>query len=74
MNKIVREHYPAAQLPEELRSGIDPSALVTITVEIEERPDPVLSLEQMFELRRDVFSSPREVDDYIKSLREEWDS
>ena len=36
MNKVVREHYPAAKLPEELREGIDPKANVTITVEIEE--------------------------------------
>jgi hypothetical protein len=74
MNKIVREHYPAAKLPEELRAGIDPNASVTITVEIEENPSAVMSLEEMFELRRDVFPSQREVDDHVKALRDEWDS
>lgn len=36
MNKIVREHYPASKLPEDLRAGIDPDGRVTVTV-IEER-------------------------------------
>ena len=26
MNRIVREHYPAAKLPDDLREGIDPKA------------------------------------------------
>jgi hypothetical protein len=72
MDKIVREHYPAAKLPEELRAGIDPNARVTITVELEETPGAVMPLEEMFALRRDVFLSQSEVDAYVKSLRDEW--
>lgn len=74
MNKVVREHYPAARLPEELRAGIDPNASVTITVEIEERPGKVMSLEEMFALRHDVYASQQEVDDHVRALRGEWDS
>jgi hypothetical protein len=29
MKTIVRQNYPASNLPEELREGIDPSSLVT---------------------------------------------
>jgi hypothetical protein len=35
VNKIVREHYPVANLPEDLREGLDPTgtAIVTVTPE-----------------------------------------
>ncbi|MGD9656807.1 MAG: hypothetical protein AB7U61_04065 [Methylocystis sp.] len=72
MNKIVREHYPAAKLPQELREGIDPRATVTITVEAEACPEKVLTLDEMFALRRDVFASPREIDEYVNAMRDEW--
>lgn len=72
MNKIVREHYPASKLPEELREGIDPGAIVTITVETENAPKQVMTLEEMFALRRDVFASNRDVDEHVKAIRDEW--
>lgn len=36
VNKIIREHYPASKLPEDLREGIREDALVTVTIEWEE--------------------------------------
>lgn len=72
MNKIVRQHYPAAKLPEELRVGIDPNDQVTITVETEARPERLMSLEEMFALRRDVYASQSEVNAHIDALRNEW--
>jgi hypothetical protein len=38
MNKIVREHYPAAKLPEDLREGLDADAKVRVVVEVEGEP------------------------------------
>lgn len=35
MNKIVRENYPAANLPDDLREGLEKDARVTIVVELE---------------------------------------
>jgi hypothetical protein len=35
MNKIVREHYPAANLPEDLREGLEKDAKVRVVVEVE---------------------------------------
>ncbi len=53
MNKIIRENYPAADLPEDLRPSGDPSARVRIIVEeAEERPQHVMSLEEIWALRR----------------------
>lgn len=36
MNKIVREHYPVANLPEDLREGLERDATVRVVVEVEE--------------------------------------
>ncbi|MCD7110120.1 hypothetical protein LRX75_13840 [Rhizobium sp. DKSPLA3] len=33
MNKIVRAHYPASKLPDDLRSGFDSDATVRIVIE-----------------------------------------
>ncbi|MBB5753188.1 hypothetical protein [Prosthecomicrobium pneumaticum] len=35
MNTLVRSHYPASRLPEELRGSIAPRARVTVTVSVE---------------------------------------
>jgi hypothetical protein len=32
MNTVITRHYPASKLPEDLRDGIDPSSLVTVTI------------------------------------------
>ena len=32
MTTIITRHYPASKLPAELREGIDPSSLVTVTI------------------------------------------
>jgi hypothetical protein len=43
MNRIVKEHYPAENLPEDLREGLAPGVSVTVTIEAEpdskETPD-----------------------------------
>jgi hypothetical protein len=72
MNKLVKQHYPAAKLPEELRVGIDPNAQVTITVEAETQPEQIMSLEEMFAERRDVYASQSEINAHIDAIRDEW--
>jgi hypothetical protein len=76
MNKIVHEHIPASALPEELREGIDASALVTVTVQ-EEEPR-IKTLEQLRRLledaRRDAPGiSTEEAVARVRELRDEWD-
>jgi hypothetical protein len=73
MNKIVREHYPASKLPEDLRPSRDPSALVTVTIEEERRPDKVMSLEEIFSLSGFRRRTAEEIDAEIRQQRDEWD-
>ena len=72
MNKIVKEHYSVSKLPEDLRAGLDPGAEVTVTVEQVDKPEKVMTLEEMFAARRTVFKSPEEIVRHIRSLRDEW--
>jgi len=74
MNSIVKANYPASKLPEDLRGDVDPASTVTITITVEEkRPDHVLSLEEIFALRRPPFRSKEDIDAEIRRQRDEWD-
>jgi hypothetical protein len=74
MNRIIREHYPASKLPEDLRAGVDPSSTVTVTiVEEEKRPERAMTLEEIFALRRPPFRTAEEIDEDLRRQRDEWD-
>jgi hypothetical protein len=85
MNRIVREHYPVEKLPEDLREGIPAGEQVKVIVEPErvafegsslqdlQRPERVLTLEEMFAMRRPVYSSVEETVAHVRTLRDEWD-
>jgi hypothetical protein len=75
MNRIVKEHYPVSKLPAELREGLDPAELVTVTValEVEQPPRKVMTLEEIFSARRPPFRSGKEIDESIQRQRDEWD-
>ena len=74
MNRVVKEHYPASKLPEDLREGVDPSAVVTITiVEEQNRPEGIMTLEEIFALRQPPFRTAEEIDADLRRQRDEWD-
>ena len=74
MNRIVKEHYPASKLPEDLRAGVDPTATVTVTiVEEQHRPERSVSLEEIFAARKPPFRTPDEIDADLGRQRDEWD-
>jgi len=74
MNKVIRKHYPASKLPDDLREGIDPDSTVIVTVEEElKRPEHVMTLDEIFALRRPPFRSAEEITASIRQLRDEWD-
>jgi hypothetical protein len=73
MNKIIREHYPASKLPEDLRPTDDPNASVTVTIEEERRPETVMTLEEIFSLSGFRRRSAAEIDTEIRQMRDEWD-
>jgi hypothetical protein len=80
VNKIVLEHYPVSQLPPDLREAVGDVEKVTLTIETERKPEP--SHEKPSELigwyakhkhiHRDNYKSTEEVNDWVRSLREEW--
>ena len=73
MNRIVRDHYPASKLPDDLREGIDPGAEVVVTVEEIERPEKVLSVEELWALRRPPFYAADAIVGMIREGRDERD-
>jgi hypothetical protein len=74
MNRIIREHYPASKLPEDLRDGVDPSSTVTVTIVAEEkRPEKIMSLEEIFSLQGFRRRSAAEIDKDLRRQRDEWD-
>ena len=74
MNKIIREHYAAADIPEDLQEGIDPQGRVTITIAEEgQMQRSQFSFRKIFdELHDDRVSSDDPVM-RIRALREEWE-
>ena len=75
MNRIVKEHYPASQLPEDLRAGVNPASTVTVTI-VEEgasRPREVMSLDELWALRASPFRTAQQIDDDLRRDRDEWD-
>jgi hypothetical protein len=73
MNRIVREHYPVADLPDDLRMGLPADANVRVTIEPETSgTDKVLSLDELFALRTPPFRSTEDVVADIRRLRDEW--
>lgn len=74
MNRIVREHYPAAKLPKDLREGLGADAKVRVTVEPDfKTPERALTLDELFAMRRPPFRSTEEIVEDLRRHREEWD-
>jgi hypothetical protein len=73
MNKIIRQNYPASKLPEEPRPGRNPAVTVTVTVVEEDKPEQVMTLEEIFSLSGFRRRSKEEIDADIRRQRDEWD-
>lgn len=89
MSKIVREHYPVANLPEDLRQGLEPDDEVRITIETNSAPDfdsifpetaellrrprRIVTLEEIWALRQPPYRSVEEIDEELRRQRDEWD-
>ena len=87
MNKLVREHYPVSNLPEDLREGFGVDASVRVTIVADEADEEqaghlgdalvgggtfdAAELMRRGEALRVVnYQSGKEIDDYVRSLRE----
>jgi hypothetical protein len=79
VNRIVKEHYPVAELPEDLRREIGNETEVRLTIE-PRTPRPTKSLTEILAqaaaLRRSGAMRPVSIDEAvarIRTLRDEWD-
>ena len=74
MNKIIR-NYPASKLPADLREGLDPKAMVTVTVESaqDEPPRKPMTLDEILALRRPPYRTAEEIVADIRSFRDDRD-
>jgi hypothetical protein len=79
MNRIVKEHYPVAELPEDLRREIGNETEVRLTIE-PRAPRPTKSLAEILAqaetLRRSGAIRPLSIDEVVarvRALRDEWD-
>tara|TARA_R110002020_G_scaffold238712_1_gene451219 strand:+ start:1072 stop:1323 length:252 start_codon:yes stop_codon:yes gene_type:complete len=82
MNKIVREHYPVENLPEDLRALVGDAESVTVELTQDNRYHAPLSKEQAIALMRQMQKenvekrtsiSTEEAVARIRELRDEWD-
>ena len=89
MNKIVREHYPVANLPEDLRKEFGDVGTVTLTIEPEiaaddfwSRPLHDVKPRTPQQFRNDLAKlraadrpsvSPEQAVKEIRALRDDWD-
>ena len=79
MNKVVRRHYPASKLPEDLQAELDGVRSVRLTVEpISEAPRSLKDvIDRARRLRKEGVIEPVTTEDAvarIRTLRDEWDS
>ena len=74
MNEIVRRHYPVSRLPDDLREGLAPDGLATVSIAPEPRGvEAELSLEQIFALAdRLPRRTADDIDAEVGALRAEW--
>jgi hypothetical protein len=81
VNKIVREHYPVENLPEDLREGLQAGATVRVVLEVEDVgiAQPLMSFEESMRLINDYRrDNPERVSaedavQRVRDLRDEWD-
>lgn len=74
MNKIVRENFPVAELPETLREMFDPAEPVRLVIEQDGPAQQSLGhFSRHFDAGRKHFGSSDEIDQHVSSMRDEWE-
>jgi hypothetical protein len=72
MNTIITRHYPASKLPEDLREGINPSSLVTVTI-TQRRISPLQAGADTDEITASRTSPTKEVDAELRGGSDDRD-
>jgi hypothetical protein len=72
MNEIVRKHYPASKLPEDLRAHLPAEALVEIRITQEDGPRPKpIRLVDLIGKGENVHGTEQEVLSWIREGRDD---
>ena len=78
MNKIVREHYPVAKLPKDLRAELGLAQTVTLVIETNDEDSRSVAraaaIAELLEHRRNLKPSDSDSVERVRKLRDEWDS
>ncbi len=69
MNKIVRDHYPASRLPEELRQGLPDNAVVRVSVMLERPKETRESLRAELDVLRAGLPRLRDGEEIDRTVR-----
>ena len=75
MNRVIREHYPIENLPDDLRLDLPASGRVSLEITVE-AADAAASTGQFSRFkarRRTGFASSAEIEAHVAALRDEWD-
>ena len=73
MNRIVRDHYPAEKLPEDLQKLVDPRRPVRLVLEQDDVEQSAGPLTRFVGAFAHYGSTPHEAVARIRALRNEWD-
>jgi hypothetical protein len=76
MNEIIRRHFPASRLPDELRGDLQPDDQVTVVVLKEDRQSAeqrLMALDEILARRRPPYRSVEDIDAEIRGERDAWD-
>lgn len=73
MHRIVKEQYRAADLPDDLKQGLPATAMVRVVIEpLEPEAERVLSVDELFALRRPPYASSEDIVAEVRRQRDEW--
>ncbi|HEY8579236.1 MAG TPA: hypothetical protein VIL72_05070 [Beijerinckiaceae bacterium] len=73
MNRIVRKHFPAERLPQELREGLEAGGYVTVIVEREQPARRAPSLDELFARARPTFKDAADAEAHLRRVRDAWE-
>lgn len=79
MNKIIRDNYPAADLPADLREGLTADEMVRVTIEPKPPSDENATMKrrqllaELYGQAKPSFSDLNEIADHIRAIRQAWD-
>jgi hypothetical protein len=77
MNRVIREHYPIENLPEDLRRDLPARGNVSVEIVVEEPVaedrDVAAQFSRFRPRHRPGFDTAEAIDAHVSALRDEWE-